>query len=268
MLSPETASHSPDIRTLRARISSQYEHYHRQNARRFPILDYNTNRVNYEPLRDAFEEEFYVVRGLDRTSSTLHIPSTNTLMLLFTDPAYVPGRKILNTCWSFADGPATTGPQPDAQPAYLAPAGRQRTRVVIVLSGVLSLLLLAGAVWWLNRPQPSGLVLYQPTPNSHVPQEVIVKGRVANARTVWIVVRSVTNRRCWVQPAINVQTNGFWLGVIYVGSLDKSDNGYTSELRAFVDPVSQLTVGAVLDDWPEAALSTPAISVIRGPVDK
>lgn len=85
-----------EMKALRESIKNKYKAYHRLDRDRFPEFEYNTNRANYESLRESFEEEFFVVRGFDTADRHIHIPDTNTLALLFCDEYYLPGKKILN----------------------------------------------------------------------------------------------------------------------------------------------------------------------------
>ena len=92
-----------EMQVLRDGLKKKYKTYNLLNRDRFPTFEYNTNRANYEPLRESFEEEFFVVRGLDTADRNIHIPSTNTLAQLFCDEHYLPGKKILNTCQAYID---------------------------------------------------------------------------------------------------------------------------------------------------------------------
>jgi hypothetical protein len=248
-----------EIIALREGICARYRTYQQRDPDRFPDLPFNTNRANYEPLRESLEAEFFSVRGHDRNSPTIVIPSTSTLAALFTDDTYVPSRKILNTCQSYAEG-AT---QPGALPNVPAPPP-QRTRWVWVAG--LALLLGLGAavlgrgVW--SEAAPSGLVITRPATNGLVPQEVAIEGRVANAKTVWVAVRSESDSLVYVQPPILVQPDGIWLGVMYIGS-QKKDAGYTYQVRAFVNPTKPLQSGDMLINWPEAEFASGIIRVTR-----
>lgn len=264
MLTFARITSSTTMQTLREGIRRRYTGYHLRDRDRYPEFDFNSNRANYQPLRDSFEEEFYEVRKIDRASPNVFIPSTNTLALIFTDDTYVPSTKILNTCQSYALGPAKSSISTDV-PARSPeqPSGNKR-----LLFGGLGLLFCLGILVLFNRswpgPAPSGLVISRPSPKSVVLQEVVVAGKVANATTVWIAVRSKINGLVWIQPPILVQDNGDWIGVIYVGNPSKKSEGYTYQVRAFVSPFDKLISGEVLSDWPEAELSSPIVDVLRG----
>lgn len=267
----ETRAHSAidnEVSALREGIRTKYRAYQQIDPDRFPDLDFNTNRANYEPLRDSFEEEFYKVRGIDRKNPNIGVPSTNTLALIFTDDDYLPGKKILNTSRSYAGGATRFIAKPD-MPAptqrKLPAADKAKWMLAGAVSGVFGLGLLVIVGRWLLTPVPSGLVMERPTPHSTVWREVVVEGEVANAETVWPVVHSRAIQKCWVAHPIKVGKDGWWIGVIYVGSVDKADEGSEYEVRVFVNPTQPLTTGEVLSDWPEAELSTKPVAVVRGP---
>ncbi|QJD80098.1 hypothetical protein [Spirosoma rhododendri] len=260
---------------LREGIKRKYYTFHERDQDRFPDFDFNTNRANYEPLRTAFDDEFYLVRGLHRSNATIHIPSTNTLALLFTDNSYVPSRKILNTCRSFAYERVVP---PDDVPAPV-PASQPPPRRLsgwYVAAGLLLLTIIVGGYVLYRRPsadlRPDKLVISSPLHGQVVPRRPFVAGKVANADTVWIVVRPVAlGAKCYVQPPIPVRPDGTWRGQVFIGGLDALNIGMAFEIRAFVNPPSMYE--AILEEerdtfvtWPgDAELATPSTVVIRGP---
>lgn len=258
-----------DMKALREGIRAKYHTYQRTDPDRFPDLDFNTNRVNYEPLRDSFEEEFYGIRGYSRPDTAICIPSTTTLSLLFTNFEYRPGRKILNTCYSYAEGPSQQLLEPVA-PVHPQTEAIKNSKVawffVGMLVGTLSVGLVIAANRWIFTPKPSGLVIDRPTTRSTVRQELVVEGKARHTELVWLVVHPVNSTYYWVQPAVRTNINGYWIGVIFVGSLKESDVGERFQLRAFVNPKQELTLGNVLSDWPEAELSTPITEMVREPL--
>lgn len=253
---------------LREGIQRQYKQYQLKNPVRFPDFDYNTNRANYEPLRTSFEVEFYETRGIDRLSDSIHIPSTSTLAMLFTDPTYVPNKKIVNTCLSYAEGPIARiqAPEPTdpvtASPASRPPAHQSRNFLLIGVS-----ITLVGVLFFCIRlffiVRPSGLRMDRPVNHTSVSQEVIVEGQAIHTETVWLVVHPESGHLYYVQPAVKVQDNNWWISVVFVGGTQNDDVGHTFQIRAFVHPVQPLTSGQILHSWPEAALSTPAATVTR-----
>ena len=249
------------LKALREGIKSKYKEYHALNRDRFPDFEYNTNRANYEPLRESFEEEFYVIRNIERTNKNIHIPSTNTLALIFYDDNYVPGKKIFNTCRSYAEGKST---QPEVTVVSQSSI-TNRSTIAIFITG---LVILSGLLFYIYQKVfttlPTGLIIEQPTNNILVPMEVTVEGKVSNARKVWIVVRYAGGLRYWVQPPIEVEDDGKWKGAILIGEDNIGDMGLRSQIRAFVNPVKSLKGDEVLYSWPEAQLSSKVVEVIRG----
>lgn len=257
----------PEMSLLRESIKNKYKQYHITDPGHFPLVEFNTNRTNYGPLRASFEEEFYVVRGIDRTSPNIHIPSTNTLSLLFCDDSYVPSKKILNTCRSYAEGksgvsvssgasaPISSEPAITNKPKGLAPTG---------LGLLASLVVILALSRWFAKPAASELVIDRPTARSTVSQEVIVEGKAINAETVWLVVHAEKSLLYWIQPPVKVQDNGMWIGVIYIGGVSYGDAGLLYQVRAFVDPDKKLTSGMILKGWPRAKLASDSLEVIKG----
>lgn len=260
-----------DVTALREGIKRKYSGYTARDHDRFPEFDYNTNRANYESLRVSFDEEFYTVRGLDRSNGTIHIPSTNTLALLFTDDNYVPSRKILNTCRSYAyERPMAADTTPEPQPT-------RRNRAVWYGAGALLVVaILVGIYALLHQPPtripPSGLTIAYPLHGEVVPRRPFVSGQVTGADTVWIVVRPVTlGAKCYVQPPIPVKKDGSWRGQVFIGGLNPLNIGQAFEIRAFVNPPSLYRAVEeeerdIFNTWPDdAELSTHSTVVIRGP---
>ncbi len=262
-----------ELGTLREGIKKKYKEYQSIDRDRFPTLVFNTNRVNYEPLRASFEEEFYVVRGIDRKENNLHIPSTKTLAMIFSDDSYVPSRKIFHTCRSYAESKPKTVIHPalsTVAPSKTAMPAKTRR---LILAGIIIVasITIYTTINQLRPAQPaSDLVIYRPYQRQIVPRRPFVTGKVSNADTVWIAVWPVGQDKYYIQPPIKVNKDGTWRGQIYVGNGDKRIIGQTFQIRAFVNPGE---VFKVIEDyekdifytWPKAQLSTKAIEVVRGP---
>jgi hypothetical protein len=273
-----------DMEALRAGIKRRYAAYHTLNRDTYPLLDFNSNRANYQPLRDSFETEFFSVRKLDRADNHLHIPSLDTFARFFSDPDYVPSRKILNTCRSYAEGAAPLmAPPPTVSASMSSPATtRPRTQRVGIGAVALVVLLLAGATayWHFGKPasntRPSGLVILSPHDGAVIhSQRQYVAGKVANADMVWVVVHPVgKDQLYYVQDAIRVAKDGTWKSLIYIGRPDSSSDGFTFEIRAFVRPGGSYTAIGTKKQyeyttWPETAeLASAPIRVMRGPTKK
>lgn len=257
-----------EMKALREGIKKKYKVYHLLDRDRFPEFEYNTNRANYEPLRESFEEEFFVTQGFDTSDRNIHIPSTNTLTQLFCDEYYLPGKKILNTCQTYADE-LSSRPGIDNTLA-------ENPLVVAVPAKIINLFL-AGMVLVAilfvfiiskpaldNAPPASGLILTRPSQGRVVPRELLAAGNVSNAKTVWVVVRPKGSKQYFVQPPMKVGDDHTWRGVIYVGSVNSANVGLAFEVRAFVNPVTELKEGDLLYSWPQAELTTGVVEVIRG----
>jgi hypothetical protein len=265
----------PVMKALREGIKIKYGDYHRQNEKRFPTLDYNTNRVNYEPLADSFREEFYVVRGVDRAKNTIHIPSTKTFATIFCDEHYVPGKKILNTCRSYAEGASqiVVEESTSATRQVSATSTSKKTNSILRVAGII---LLVGVVSCLiidqlySTPSARGLVIYRPQKKQSVTRKSFIEGTVLSADTIWVVVRPQHRDEYYFQLPIVVEHDSTWRGQMYVGSASEENVGLTFEVRAFVKPVGvpeslEVIESVVLTAWPEAELSSNVLVVVRGP---
>lgn len=274
----ENAIHPPtndELMALREGIKRKYNTFHERDHDQFPDFEFNTNRANYEPLRASFDDEFYGVRGLNRSNTTLHIPSTNTLALLFTDNTYVPSRKILNTCRSYAYERPMPVPAGDVPPSEPPQTVRRPLVRYLVIGSLLLITTVGGYVLFHRQPAelpPGKLVIAYPLHGQVVPRTPFVSGKVANADTVWIMVRPVApGAKYYVQPPIPVRKDGTWRGRVFIGGLNPLNIGMAFELRAFVNPPSLYKAileeeRDIFDAWPDdAALATPSTIVIRGP---
>jgi hypothetical protein len=265
----ETSDNPSDnnyIKNLREGIQNKYTQYHQTDRDRFPDFEYNTNRANYIPLRASFEEEFFVTQGLDRATKTIRIPSVSTLAQLFTDDGYMPNKKLLETCLLYAKRPLViSGSQLGSAPEHLEKGPVKKP--VKLFAGGFALLLCVGILFVAGRrffvSVPSGLIINRPTANSTVQQELVVQGSVANAKTVWLAVHYKKGFQYWIQPSVNVQADGSWFGVVYVGEVSSEYAGLPFEIRAFINPTKELKNGQIHHAWPDAELSSEVVEVIR-----
>ncbi|WP_375447054.1 hypothetical protein [uncultured Fibrella sp.] len=268
-----------EMHLLREGIKRQYAAYHARDRDTYPAFEFNSSRANYQPLKDSFEEEFFLVRKIDRVHNFLHIPSLNTLALLFSDPAYVPGTKILNTCRSYAEGVSQPANAPPPVDSTATPGYPKRTKLLLVsVATALFLLLSALAGYWLlvrEKATAGGLVIRRPYPRQVVPRMSFVEGKVTNANFVWVVVHPVLkDQKFYVQDPANVNKDGTWKTRIFVGKADHTTDGQTFEIRAYVKPGGPYTAIATngqyeYDRWPETAeLATQSILVVRGSQQK
>lgn len=256
-----------ELSILRVGIRTKYKEYQSANRDKFPDIEFNTNKANYEPLKASFEEEFYVVRRIDRAENNLHIPSTKTLALLFTDERYVPSKKILNTCRSYAEGKSTA-----TVPADTAFTNATFRRLpgqmgIMMLAGLILLIGLGGYVFFQDYYVPrkaSGLAIASPGNTESVSRLLPIEGRVVNADSVWIVVRPGGSPDYYVQTPVKVDARGHWKGLVIIGSTHKANSGVKFQIRAFVKPEQRIVLGDVLNEWPKAELTSSVVEVIRG----
>lgn len=263
------------METLREGIKERYRTYHLIDRDQFPELTYNTNRTNYEPLVKSFEEEFYVVRGIVRGSTTIHIPSTKTFASIFCDDTYVPGRKILDTCQSYADGKlrkaevGQTGTPVDTQSGISA-VRRKKNRLLALVTG----LFLVGLVAYVaitqlrSTPSTNQLIVDYPTHHAVVPRRFLASGRVKNAHEMWLVAHVDNTPDYYVQREISIRPDGSWKGLVHIGRVGNTDIGLHMQVRVFVNPIEPLEAGEVLYTWPKAEFASQVIDVIRGPKDR
>ncbi len=257
---------------LREGIKKKYLTYHSINRDRFPAFTYNTNRANYEPLVKSFEEEFFVVRGMARGSTTLHIPSTKTFASIFCDDTYVPGRKILDTCQSYANGQVrgVINEEPKIQAvkqSVTGTIGNAKSRLLFLVI----LLLLAGFVSYriVNQLHSApSLVVDYPTQRAVVPRRFFASGHAVNAHEVWVVAHVDKTLDYYVQREVITSPGGSWKGLIHAGRVGDIDIGLRVQLRVFVDPAEPLEPGEIVYAWPKAEFSSETIEVIRGPKDR
>lgn len=264
-----------EMKALREGIKNKYGDYHQQDKRRFPSLEYNTNRVNYEPLAESFREEFYVIRGVDRAKNTIHIPSTKTFAAIFCDDQYVPGKKILNTCRSYAEGASQIIVEENtAETEQITTITTpKKTRNMLLIVGItlltsISIYLIINQLS--TKKRASGLVIHRPQNKQSVTRKSLIEGTVLNADTVWVVVRPQKRDEYYFQPPIKVKNDGTWMGEIYVGSVSKESLGLNFEVRVFVKPVGapeslEVLESTMLTSWPEAELSSMIVELVRGP---
>lgn len=261
-----------EMKTLKAGIKSRYEAYHTLNRDKFPDFEYNTNRSNYNPLRTSFEEEFYVVRNYDRINSAIHIPSTNTFALLFTDKNYIPSEKILTTCRLYASEVPHPAVESDSSPITKQQTTTRKKDYLMWLLGFILVAVGSYSIYLVSQPDKKAtatdLTILSPHQGEAVPRLSYITGRVANADEVWIVVHPM-NEKFYLQEVAKVQTDGIWKGQLTVGSVDEPSTDWRFEVRAFVKPKGTYEAfekhgTIVFDSWPEKAdLATEPITIVR-----
>ncbi|GAB3915183.1 hypothetical protein GCM10028803_61680 [Larkinella knui] len=259
--------YTPDneIFTLRESIKARYQTYHAQDRVKYPAFNFNTNRANYEPLRESFEEELFVRGGIDRQQKSIHIPSTYTLVLLFTADGYMPDRKILETCFLYAEGSATDL----AGKSVSAPnvtTGLTKRLSLPVLTGLIVLFGLGSYFLTLKRTkfkQASGLHMHVPFSAVRYPRLIPIEGEVSNADTVWLVVKPDNESNYYVAYPAKVNSHGHWRVPIVIGDSSLYTTDRKFQVRAFVNPEQTLFPWDVLHKWPKAELASDIKEIIR-----
>lgn len=252
-----------DLKNLRDDVKKRYLYYNKLDTDRFPIFEYNTNRKNYEPLKESFEEEFFTRRGISRTKNNLHIPSTNTLALFFTDNSYTPSQKILNTCRSYTkENVLKTDSLHDDETVYLSKNFRSQLIVgrILLISGLMLFLVFVFYKLFIKNER---LQITSPSSYSIIPRILAIEGTAENASEIWVVVKSKSTNKHYVQQPILLQDNGDWVGRVIIGSVSNEDIGQAYEIKAFLNPVQKIKTGDELRAWPTAEVSTETIEVIR-----
>lgn len=252
-----------DLKNLRNDVKKRYLYYNELDTDRFPIFEYNTNRKNYEPLKESFEEEFFARRGISRTKNNLHIPSTNTLALFFTDNSYMPSQKILNTCRSYTKENVLKTDSLHSDEAMSKPKNFKSQLTVgriLLFSGIM---LFGGFVFYKLFIKNERLQITSPSSYSIIPRILSIEGTAENASEIWVVVKSKSSNKHYVQQPILVQDNGDWIGKVIIGSVSNEDIGQGYEIKAFLNPVQKIKTGDELRAWPAAEVSTETIEVIR-----
>jgi hypothetical protein len=253
-----------NIIQLREIIKKKYQLYHTQDLDRFPLIEFNTNRKNYEPLRDSFNEEFFIKRKIDNVENYLHIPSTKTFTLIFTDDFYTPNKKIINTCLSYASDIQHSNIQQEK-----VTLEKKLTKYFIEKKVLIRSFLLLGFIvvcFYFNNlytRYSMKLGILSPKPASMVTRILEIEGVASDTELVWIVVKPKNGSSYFVQAPIKVQKNGYWKGEIIIGSLSDEEVGQKFTLKAFIKPRTKFKTGDILNSWPQSELSTDEIEVIR-----
>lgn len=258
------------LEIIREGIRHRYATYHALDRDRFPDFEYNTNRANYKPLRISFEHEFYTVRKLDQSSTTIHIPSTNTLALLFTDDSYTPNAKILNTCRAYAISPLNPTIESDPKARFLLRTlNRRAWWLGLTLAGI-SLIAYVVLTQLTGNRAANDLEIHSPRSGQVVPRSVAVTGRVENEEAVWLVVHPMMKgEKFYVQDVVPVLPDGTWTGNVLVGIGRGYSVNTAFEIRAFVNPKGAYNDFdekgiTAFDSWPEQyELATKPVILIR-----
>lgn len=254
-----------DIKSLREGIKKRYNFYNAEDSIRFPMFDYNTNRRNYETLKESFEEDFYNRRGISRTNNSLHIPSTNTLAIFFTDDSYKPSRKILNTLLAYSEDTEKI----NAKISNKTVRTSLSSNYSMVIKVLVILVLIISFSYKVFNENNIPLKILTPKTQTNAVRFLPIEGTAKyatenNIKQVWVVVRSKQSGNCYVQAPIQIKKNGDWKGYVIIGSEGNGDIGFTYEIRAYLNPLMKIKDGDILKSWPSAGVSTETVDVVRG----
>lgn len=138
-----------------------------------------------------------------------------------------------------------------------------RSRALIV---ALSALLVSAPFAWqfIASSKAVRLEIVDPGDGDEVPHavKISVTTNVTDAKP-WVVVRPKGIDSFWVQEPLVAAGPRTWEGQILLGEPAEEHVGKRYEVRAFALPAKPLAGGRVLSEWPESAIATPAITVVR-----
>lgn len=227
---------TPESQALQDGLKRKYQQYHEKDKDRFRDIIFTSHRPNYQPMKDSFEEEFYVKRGIDKFKTKINIPSTSLLAKIFHDN-YIPDQNYLTDCWS-----------------YIGDMAAGSNNEIIIADNKRSVSATVENEMFIDRPRPE----------ESVERLVMAEGKVKDPiADLWLVVRPSGSYRYFVQPKLKVSADGSWKRQIYIGSLDEGNIGHRFDICGFVNPKLELTEGDELDAWPEADYCTDVRTVIR-----
>ncbi|MGZ5441942.1 MAG: hypothetical protein ACXW5U_24655 [Thermoanaerobaculia bacterium] len=116
-------------------------------------------------------------------------------------------------------------------------------------------------------PAPTGQTLRihePPSGGATVDSIGRIRGQVSDSRgQVWVIVHPLGTSSYWVQPRISVGRTGDWQVTGYFGRSGPVDAGKLFEVLAVADPATELTEGAILEQWPSARLVSDVVTVRR-----
>jgi len=104
----------------------------------------------------------------------------------------------------------------------------------------------------------------EPTDGASVPHRAIVRGRTKDRKAiVWVVVRPMAGADYWVQPRVDVESDGAWSVQVYIGQDEDMNRGEHFKVMAVANPVNELHEGDILKQWPDAQWRSRMIEVVK-----
>lgn len=103
-----------------------------------------------------------------------------------------------------------------------------------------------------------------PCDQSTVGWHTLIRGRVSNPKAiVHVIIHPLEVNEHWVQPRIDVKSDGTWEVLAYFGRDGSVDVGKPFELAAVVNPKTLLEEADQLPDWPDAEARSDIVRVRR-----
>ncbi|MBV5302607.1 MAG: hypothetical protein JZU70_00145 [Chlorobium sp.] len=115
----------------------------------------------------------------------------------------------------------------------------------------------------MQRAFGGSLTIDTPSDGQNVTWRTEVKGSVAGARNVWVIVHAMERSDYWVQPKATINKKGQWQAGIYIGNETDTANIRDFEIKAISSPTEKIAEGQVLDIWPVGKLNSNVIKVFR-----
>jgi hypothetical protein len=116
------------------------------------------------------------------------------------------------------------------------------------------------------EPSSTKIQIIDPLNNISVELHQNIEGKLtaqeATGKKVWIVVYVELNHMYYIQPSMNINSDGTFRGSIYIGDENTPPNTQF-KIRAIVNSEEVLFEGKKLDHWPKAQWSSEIISVFR-----
>lgn len=115
-----------------------------------------------------------------------------------------------------------------------------------------------------TMPPNQAIAIAKPCNGAQVGWRTIVKGRVLNPKSnVWVIIHPLEVNEHWVQPKIDVSSDGTWQVLAYFGQDGSVDAGKPYEIMAVANPKNLLKEGDAPPDWPDAEPKSDIVRVTR-----
>jgi hypothetical protein len=108
------------------------------------------------------------------------------------------------------------------------------------------------------------VAIVTPCDQSRVGWRTLIGGRVSNPKAVvHVIIHPLEVNEHWVQPKIDVKSDGTWQVLAYFGRDGSVDVGKPFEIAAVVNPKAMLDEADQLADWPDAEARSDIVRVTR-----